>query len=418
MGITTLRHNYSNYRGLQSKIDELPHDFWSDVTGGRAHTGSWFGLPDFSLTEKVGTATNSPTTSSGGSNLFGMPASDQQYQNIQNQINAIQPKTPINPAPTNNPYNGGTGGSVLGASTVAGQPTVNLEQQAQQGVSDQSAKIRNDLNTHFDAIFGELDKQAGFLPGWEKEDLGRIGSTVSNLRSGVQTGYDNANKQIELTRGQIQGGVDSSVREIQNNLRSLLKNAQGQIGALGAGSSSVAQQYLPYAFSKMFAQERGNIQGQANSQFVDLNKKALDVETTFTQQRGQIDQWENDKMTETRDKYRGMLTDISNAKINATGQRAQALQALEYNLLSQAQNQLERIRNEASSYRQSIQEWALQRGQQLQGMQQQLAQAGQYTPTDITYNPLQGLGGFTGNNASTFFNPAFAQKRDDEENQV
>ena len=68
-----------------------------------------------------------------------------------------------------------------------------------------------------------------------------------------------------MTRGQVQTGVDRSVTDIQNNLCSLLKNAQGQIGALGAGNSSVAQQQVPYAFSKMFAQQRGNIQGQANN---------------------------------------------------------------------------------------------------------------------------------------------------------
>ena len=45
-------------------------DLWSTLTGGRLHTGSWFGLPDLGITEALA-ADNAPRTAEGGSNLIG-----------------------------------------------------------------------------------------------------------------------------------------------------------------------------------------------------------------------------------------------------------------------------------------------------------------------------------------------------------
>jgi len=277
--------------------------------------------------------------------------------------------------------------------TNTGTPTVQSpsQDQAQSNVRSAEDALRGTINDTYNNIVSQLDQQAGLLPGYEQQDLSTINNTVGNLRTGIQTGLDNANKSIDLTRQQIQTGVDKSVSDIQNNLRSLLKNAQGIIGAYGAGSSSVAQQQLPYAFSKMFAQQRGNIQGQANNQFTDLEKKSLDVQTTFANQKSQIDMWENDQLTSTRDKYRNMLAQINNAKINASGQRAQALQAMQAQILNVAQNELLSIQQEAANTRQAIQQWALQRSGQLQSMQQALSSAGQYDPQAIQYQQLQGL---------------------------
>lgn len=35
------------------------------------HSGSWFGLPDLGITEKIGSFLGSGTTSQGGSNIIG-----------------------------------------------------------------------------------------------------------------------------------------------------------------------------------------------------------------------------------------------------------------------------------------------------------------------------------------------------------
>jgi hypothetical protein len=292
-----------------------------------------------------------------------------------------------------NTFGGTQKGAVNAPTAPAPAPTPtgpNPADLAQQNVTNQQNALRSSIDSGFNDIFGQLDKQAGLLPGWQQQDEQSLNDTYSQNTAGLNDSLSNANKSIDLSKQQVQTGVNKSVSDIQNNLRSLLKSTLGQVGAVGAGSSSVASQTLPYAFSKMYAQQRGNIQGQANSQFVDLDKKALDVQSTFNAQKMQLDQQEQQNMQAVRDKYHGLLTEISNARVQATGQRAQALSNLQANLLQQAQSQLASIQQEAANNRQMVQQWALQRASSLQQAQQTMGQSAQYTPQQLQYQQLQG----------------------------
>jgi hypothetical protein len=289
--------------------------------------------------------------------------------------------------------------TVLGASVgptstpthTTNTTTPNPIDTAQTNVNTQQDALKNQINSGFNDIFSQLDAQAGLLPGYQQQDESSLLNTYGKLTGGINDSLANANKSIDLSKQQVQTGVDKSVSDIGNSLRSLLKNAQGNIGAYGAGNSSAANVQVPYAFSKMYAQQRGNIQGQANSQFVDLDKKALDVQSTYNSQKMQLDQWENDNLTGIRDKYRGMLDAINSQRANATGQQANALISLQQNILQQAQADLSNVKQEAANNRNIITQWIAQKAQSLPQLQQQLQQAGQYTTSPIQYQQMSGI---------------------------
>lgn len=292
---------------------------------------------------------------------------------------------------------GGTGGGGGGSTpTNTGSPLISIQQPdtsgAQARIDEMNNQIRGTINSGFDDINNQLDNMAGLIPGQQKQAEAGVANTYSTLSSGIEDANTNANKTIDLTKQQIQGGVDKSVGDIQNSLRSLLKNAYNQVGAVGAGNSSVAQTLLPYAFSKQYGQQRANIQGQANSQFIDLAKKQLDVQTTYNQQKVSLGQWQNEQTQSIRDKYAGQLQDIANAKINATGQRLQALTSLQTNLLNAAQNELATLRSNAQTLSTQLAGWAADRLATLDNLK--LTQQGNssYSPKDIVYQELQGLG--------------------------
>lgn len=270
-----------------------------------------------------------------------------------------------------------------------------------------SSAVTNEINSGFNDIFSQLDQLAGLIPGYQKQAEEGVRDTYGKISSGIGEAKANADKTIDLSKQQVQSGVDKSVLDIQNSLRSLLKGAQAQIGSLGAGNSSVAQTLLPYAFSKQYAQQRGNIQGQANSQFTDLAKKQLDVQTTFQQQKNDLDVWENNQMETIRQTYQSQLGEIANARMNATGQRAQALAALQTNLLNQAYNELNTIRTNANQFKQNLQTWALDRLSTLEDSGKAIMSAGQYTPQAINYAQIAGLGQMSGSpvNSDQYFTP-------------
>lgn len=301
-----------------------------------------------------------------------------------------------------------TSGGGGGGTTAAATPTIQFSQPdtsgAQNQVNDLSNQIRDSINSGYNDIFSQLDNLAGLIPGQQKAAEENTQSTYDKLSTGINQGLDNANKTIDITKQQIQGGVDKSVSDIQNSLRSLLKSAQSQVGAMGAGNSSVAQTLLPYAFSKQYGQQRANIQGQANSQFTDLAKKALDVQTTFNQQKMSLDQWQSEQMQSIRDKYAGQLQDIANAKINATGQRLQALTSLQTNLLNAAQTELLTLKTNAQNLQTQIAGWAADRLATLDNLKLTQQNNANYNPSQIVYNELQGLG-MTGKGATQSQSP-------------
>ncbi len=266
---------------------------------------------------------------------------------------------------------------------------------AQSNVNDQENKLRGLIESGFGDLFGQYDQQAGVLPSWQQEDESSLRNAYSSSLTGLTDSRANATKTLDLSKQQVQSGVDKSVSDIGASLRALLKNAQGMIGSYGAGSSSAAQQQVPYAFSKMYGQQRGDIQGQANNQFVELDKKGLDVENQFNTQKMQLDQWEGTNMTATKDKYRNLLMGINNARASATGQRAMALQGLQENILNQARNELGTIQSEAANQRQMVLQANLQRQNQTAAAAQQMAAAAQYSPTGISYQGLTGLNNTT-----------------------
>lgn len=365
-----------------------------------AHAGSWsiggFALPDYKITENLASMLSGGRTTDLGNAFLVTPS----------PTTFIPPKKP--------------NGNVLGATTsnITNTPNQPLQQTqnnpiqtAQSNVNSQQDALRSMIESGFGNLMGEYDRQASYLPGWEQEDLGQVSATAGNVRQGLQDSLTNAKKSIDMSKQQVQSGVDKSVSDIRNSLTSLLKNAQGMIGSVGAGSSSAAQQLVPYAFSKMYAQQRGNIQGQANNQFTELDKKGLDVENQFNTQKMQLDQWEGDQMTSIKDKYRNLLMSINNARAGATGQRAVALQGVQEGILTQARNELATIQQEAANQRQALFQSALAQQERLGTAQQQMASTANYTVNPLLYQQMQAMQGGGASVDGGWWNPLALLKK-------
>jgi len=399
------------------------------------HAGSWSGLPDFGVTEGIANLFGQARNSQGGSQL--RQGTVFNVGNVPYQSGGAVSGSNMSYTPGagggyysySQPSNNG-GGDVLGANTGGGGgggntgPT-NDPNGPQSGWGrefpnmDAYNKFRDEttsaINSTYSNIQNRLDSMAGLLPSQQAEDIGILGESAAAVKSGLQTAKQGELDKIGTYRTDVEARKASGIGEVQQNLRNLLKATGMKLGAMGAGSSSASDIIMPYALGKQGARATGQIVKGANDQMSELDRKAVDVNTTFETQMSETDRWEAEQKGNIISQYRQTKAAIDNAKNTADENKMQALVAMETNIFNNVQSYINNIETMAMQYRQSVQDWARSRVAQLQDYKLQLSQSGNFSPQELTYQALQGMSGYNQGQGDAFYNPyaITAKKRED-----
>jgi len=365
------------------------------------HTGSW-GLPELGATEWLGSQFAkaaggvAPLTGQLGSSLFG-PTSSIVYA----QEPYSREVTPTGEAwaqTRTQPQVQGVGTTTQPTTQTMLQPTPTTTEgggttQPSGPSPEEIARQRNRqiIEEQYGRVFGELDKLAGLFPEWRKEKETQLEQLYGAQRGELATAKEATLSKFPEYEQQVARMQGKSIRELEQNLRNMLQAGNVYLGTRGAAGSSAAPMYA-YALSKQSARSRADILNQANQMYNELNQKRIDVENTFNQQLGQLNTWKASELGKITDWYQQNQAQLQQAKVNATQEQAQAIAQAEQGLLDQALARLQGIEDQATQWDTAMKEWAINRMAQLDDMRAKYGQLGTWSPQEITYRELQGMG--------------------------
>ena len=269
------------------------------------HTGSW-GLPEFGLTEAIGSALGRPTTPQGGSNVMGAQMAQTSTPAYQTQA-PQQTRAPVG------------GGQVAGAQT--GQPQQEQVQQPQQeqggpGMQDQ---LRSELDNIFSPVFAALsgqETQVGAEYGAAQADItGQYGLSKEALAGEKETGERGLAREGEAAGARKEDALTSATR-LYNELT---RGGQQRFG----GASSAGE-----AFQSLTAVEQQRRQGTIMQSFEQSMQKIgdykADLQKRFDMATKELEVQKNEAMRQATTEHSRAMSEIRTNRALAESDKARA----------------------------------------------------------------------------------------------
>jgi len=372
--------------------------------------GTWFGLPDFGITERLtggqwgGTALNNPSIASPGNIL-----SPTSVPNPSGQMG-----TTGNPIPGT--FSSTPGGQVAGASTGGGGggggSNLNLRQQMEQGVIPwddnllnagssgggiDTGEATNAINQGYDAYSASLNQiMNSYLPQQQQALLGgaeaQYGQGVNSLNTQRSLQQQGLNEQ----KGVVQGQQKKTLADISNNLRNAYMAGNIYLGARGAGDSSAANQYS-YALTKLGSQQRGDVSGQYAGIQNQIMGRENALATTYSGAVKDLEFQKNQRVNEVAQWFNEQQIALKQAQASGQLQKGQDLANLSQNLLQMAMQQLQTTQAEIANKRGMLDEWAMNNSTTIEGLKSNLQQVGsQVSYQNPTAQPFGSINQQTG----------------------
>lgn len=218
-----------------------------------AHSGSWFGLPDFGVTEKLGSIFNIPTTSQGGSNLIGSNPSAQvlgQSTSSYNPVSYLPTSTWSSPARTTAPSGG--------QQTLANVDNNPYAQLGSAAGSQNDAELAG-LNTQYDMYAAKAQNQLGDLAMQRQNTLASLGTQMEGVKSDI------TKQKTTATQNQ-----EKQLKEAGNVARNTQRANRNSLRALGILDSSAAGELLSKPMNE-FETQRADIVQATTTRLADLD---------------------------------------------------------------------------------------------------------------------------------------------------
>lgn len=304
---------------------------------------------------------------------------------------------------------GGGGGGDTGGSVPTG-PTGPTGPSAEEIMRQQ---LRGQVESIYQPVFESLDRLAGLLPGWKEEKLGTIGNLYQTQLGELGGAQEAARQRLEGYRGEIRADQAQNLKALAESMRNWARAGQIQLGSWGAGSSSATPMYQ-YALAKEAGKRGTDIARQSSAMFNDLRMKEEDINLAYNQSKSQLDTWKTEQMGAITDWYNTQLSNIEQQKATASGERARALASAENSLIQEAYNRLLNIQGQAQQWDAAMKEWAINRLAGIDDMKMALGQMANYSPQQIVWNELQGMGSMPQQSYEAW-NPYARKAREEEE---
>lgn len=223
------------------------------------HSGSWFGLPDFGVTEKIGSFLGTPQTQQGGSNLssvFAPQASTPQpfvpSTSMYSTVGNNSPQQVFNPpAQPQQTQPSGGGGFSMDLYPGWDETSARADYSATggpkrpapgSGQPDYSAEIESIYNP----LFSNLQQQSEYVQNTQlPQSLSQLAASTAQLQEDLES--KKAASQLQQTRQQetLQTGRLNAMEEAKRNYRAMQQQAHarfGGSGSAGRAASEISQQ--------------------------------------------------------------------------------------------------------------------------------------------------------------------------------
>lgn len=291
-------------------------------------------------------------------------------------------------------------GQVLGAATSAHPPAV-----AAAPAPDYSGMLndaKSSINRNYDALYKQLDSQAGFVDSDRQALVDQINSLYGSQQGDLDFAQQQSSTGLDRNAQQVQQRQADSFQTLSDSLRNLRTANQRQIGALGAGDSSANGQ-LDYALGRVNAQQATQISKQANDLLAQIDQKRQDLLNTRNDQQRKLDTWKTQNLQQINRDIAQRLEDIHQSRLNANRQQQAALDDAEAKVKQQGMAALQNIAAQSQNYAGVIDSHFSQNADFLSQAQQRIAGSGQNTgvdPTALQQSFDPGVGNFSGSTIS------------------
>lgn len=395
-------------------------DIWSNLTGGKIHSGSWLGglLPDLGATEAIAQTISGNQTTDLSDALTG-------NNNTVEQTGGGGSWGPVEGSTYTGPKTV-TVGTNTGGSPTGGSPTPSQPQQqpsgdysfnvgdfenyrgwdpavAQQdwiakgkpmpggsgGGADPNEAIRNQLSGAWDSYFRNLDEQYNALPG-QAQNMSGIAQN-SYDQSVRDIGFEQENNQALLDK-QYRKNDENQVRSLQDiadNIRNLYRSGNIYLGSRGAGDSSAANQYS-YAVTKLGSKQRGDVLNQTRSIANDIADREAQLGRTVMAEKAKIKTDFDNKVLEISQWLQDAQRQVKEARANGELQKGQSLAQLSQDIYNQATNRLLQLENNATERTNALVSWATSNSANINQLKANLKEVSNITATNPTFSKISG----------------------------
>jgi hypothetical protein len=336
-------------------------DFWSNLSGGKVHTGSW-GTPDFGITEALQKIyqPNNPLNSQGGSNLSNTVGYTNNPQPAGQPVlsNSIIPQQPTQQPTQQQTQQAPSGGG--GSSTPPNPYTTyidgkKLADAIKDGERDQwgnpvnRGPSQDDIQRAVDSIYGET-------MGYLNQNEGLIKDSRTAAEKQAEADLLANQSQLGTNREQTMGQLDTQQRKGQTQKEDALAQARrlfsdlqrGNIQRFG-GATSAGQ-----AASEIQGAEQQRQFGQTARQFNEFTQQIetarRDVENQFQTGMQQLQQGKQQAMAKIQSDFTNAIMQINNMRAQTEQQKGQAkLQAL-----MQLRSEANQLQAQATQFEQQL----------------------------------------------------------------
>lgn len=371
------------------------------------HAGSWFGLPDFGVTEAVGGLLGRPRSAQGGSNIIGnnkastgqvLPASTGPNFTPVPQYSSAS----SNPVATSSPT-GGSGGS-RAVSPSSSQP---VQQQADPFMQliDQEANAR----------LGDLNNQAGVAGQNFSSIQGDINSSYNTSRDSLGRNLATSQAQIDTSAQQGEQRKVDALSAARNLYNELIMGGQQRFG--GASSAGEAYQALT---GRELQRNNQQIGTDFNSFMSQITMAKQTVQSKFDDAVSQLENQKQQALSQATRDYQNTLAQINSMKSQVAGEKANRQLAA----LQELRNNIYNINIATAQNSQALNQFKQQQEAELEGainqfgLQANSAQAGVGNfGAQASTNPQSALSFGGGQPAQQGFNPTGIAGVQDEQDQ-
>ncbi len=325
------------------------------------HTGSW-GLPDFGFTEWVANRINpsSIDARTGGSQLIA---------NKNDVYNTVQPmRASVEQAIATSPqgsiyYNTGHTTNTNNAGSGSSAPTSADPQPSAPSTPSVDREYENYLNT-IKSTYRNLEAQ---LDPWKAQSEGYINEQYNLGKADIDLAKQAGLDALQRQRNLVQTNQVRNLKDLANSIGQSFNTFSNQLGVMGAGDSSAAKVMMPYALSRLEAQQRGGITRQSADAYQGIDERESQLNTAVLQETNRLNQTRMSEMAALADWF-------NNARFQISQMKGQDLRGLSENILSQALQRAQEINSQYTARQNALRDWATSISQNIGQLKANLGQ--------------------------------------------
>lgn len=255
----------------------------------------------------------------------------------------------------------------------------------------QKARFISDTEDSYSNLKKAIKAQLKFGDQFVGDMTGKIKSLVDSYVATLGEQKRVGMEQLGEMKEDVRGSQKKSLRQLAENVRSGFLQGNAVLGGVGASDSSANKQYSR-SLTKQANTERTAIMDEIKGQFDELSNREGQITAYAENELNKITTWKESKIgsiKESFDRYRSALKKAYN---KADDNKKKDIEALDQKRLQQAYNDIQKIVDQASQWENvlvGVQDEMLGK---IDSIKQYIIENTDYTPKEITVNPLEDLG--------------------------